>query len=556
MMNTHEGLRRNQVGLVSIVVTMILILVISVITLGFAKVVRREQRIQLDRQLSSRAFYAAESGINLAADKIKNGYTEPKLYCEPDNNGTAQITDAEYQIDGNDTKLTCLTINPSPDVLKYNGINTTSRVIPMDAGSSTIDGIKINWQSTTMPVSPAGCGSVGGFPKGTSNPGETWDCGYPLIRIDLVKTPMQIPPNPPPTFSRADLQNNLFTAFLYPLDSSGTDTMSFADGGGNNKGFLAGAKCDATQCTMEITGLPSSNGYTARVMSLYGSANLEICAMSAGSCIPLRGAQTIIDSTAKAVDVLRRVQVRVPSANEAIVPDFTIFNTGDLCKLYVVGEGIRDLCDGEFNCEPVSRDIALVMDASHSMINNAYGGIGALRAEVQRDAVLDFINNRLVLSDTGNKLALLQFNDEPIPISQTQTLTTDKVALSNTAGPVPYLAATHYRAALQKAEDLLGGAGSRPGAEKVIIFMSDGRPNDLGDSTVAQQQATANYVMNKVNALKGSGYKIYSLAIDYTTNGTDVLPQMATTSGGFYDADQDFELAAFLQQIAAKLSCL
>lgn len=552
-MNTHEGLRRNQVGLVSIVVTMILILVISVITLGFAKVVRREQRIQLDRQLSSRAFYAAESGINLAADKIKNGYTEPKLYCEPDNNGTAQITDAEYQIDGNDTKLTCLTINPSPDVLKYNGINTTSRVIPMDAGSSTIDGIKINWQSTTMPVSPAGCGSLGGFPKGTSNPGETWDCGYPLIRIDLVKTPMQIPPNPPPTFSRADLQNNLFTAFLYPLDSSGTDTMSFADGGGNNKGFLAGAKCDATQCTMEITGLPSSNGYTARVMSLYGSANLEICAMSAGSCIPLRGAQTIIDSTAKAVDVLRRVQVRVPSANESVVPDFTIFNTGDLCKLYVVGEGIRDLCDGEFNCEPVARDIVLVMDASHSMINNAYGGIGALRAEVQRDAVLDFINNRLILSDTGNKLALEQFN---IGVPIKQSLTTDKVTLSNAATPNPVANGTYYWDALDSAETLLAGSGSRPGAEKVIIFMSDGRPNDLGDSTAAQRQATYNRVMPKVDALKSNGYKIFSLAVDYATNGTDILPQMATTSGGFYDADQDFELAAFLQQIAARLSCL
>lgn len=544
-MGTSRRLHANQVGLVSIVVTMILILVISVITLGFAKVVRREQRIQLDRQLSSRAFYAAESGINLAADKIKNGYTEPKLYCGPDISGPVQITDAEYQIDGNDTRLTCLTINPSPELLKYNGINTTSRVIPMDAGASTIDGLTIHWQSTTMPVIPAGCTGMSGFPKGTSNPGETWGCGYPLIRVDLVPTGGN--------FSRTDLQNNLFTAFLYPLDGSGTDTMSFTDGGSGNKGFLAGARCGAIWCEMKITGLPPSNGYTARVMSLYGSANLEICATSAGLCTPLKGAQTIIDSTAKAVDVLRRVQVRVPSANEAVVPDFTIFNTGDLCKLYVVGAGIQDLCDGEFSCTPVARDIALVMDASHSMINNAYGGIGALRAEVQRDAVLDFINNRVVLSDVGNKLALEQFN---IGVPITQPLTTDKVVLSNQATKNPVANGTYYRDALDMAETLLSGSGSRPGAEKVIIFMSDGRPNDKGDSTAAQRLATYNHVMPKVDALKSNGYKIFSLAVDYTTNGTDILPQMATTSGGFYDADQDYLLASYLQQIATKLSCL
>jgi hypothetical protein len=57
------GLRREG-GFVSIIVCMIIMTILSLITIGFAQIMAREQRQALDRQLSSQAFYAAESGVN------------------------------------------------------------------------------------------------------------------------------------------------------------------------------------------------------------------------------------------------------------------------------------------------------------------------------------------------------------------------------------------------------------------------------------------------------------------------------------------------------------
>jgi Tfp pilus assembly protein PilX len=57
-----------QAGMVAIMVTMILMIVISLIVVGFAQISRRNQRQALDRQLSTQAFYAAETGVNDASD--------------------------------------------------------------------------------------------------------------------------------------------------------------------------------------------------------------------------------------------------------------------------------------------------------------------------------------------------------------------------------------------------------------------------------------------------------------------------------------------------------
>jgi hypothetical protein len=45
----------------------------------------------------------------------------------------------------------------------------------------------------------------------------------------------------------------------------------------------------------------------------------------------LKGAQTLVDSTGKAQDVLRRIQVRIPTNNGYDIPDGT---HADICKQY------------------------------------------------------------------------------------------------------------------------------------------------------------------------------------------------------------------------------
>src|SRR5262245_1378660 len=119
-------LAKNQKGMVSILVTMVIMIVVSLIVLGFAKIIRREERQSLDRQLSTQAFYAAESGINDAvkkiSDDIKNNVTVPtKTSCDPDNHYTTS-----NQLDGTTITYSCLLIDPTPNTLEYSSINTTS----------------------------------------------------------------------------------------------------------------------------------------------------------------------------------------------------------------------------------------------------------------------------------------------------------------------------------------------------------------------------------------------------------------------------------------------
>ena len=54
----------NEEGFASIVIALILIIVLSLLTIGFAQLARREQQTALSKQLANQAQYAAESGIN------------------------------------------------------------------------------------------------------------------------------------------------------------------------------------------------------------------------------------------------------------------------------------------------------------------------------------------------------------------------------------------------------------------------------------------------------------------------------------------------------------
>ena len=106
--------KKNEFGLVSIMVASVLMVVMSLITLGFARIAQRENRQAVDDQLATQAFYAAESGINAAVKGITKS-TLPRTECPfvggEYNNG---VVSAEK-----DVYFTCVLINPTPDSLYF-----------------------------------------------------------------------------------------------------------------------------------------------------------------------------------------------------------------------------------------------------------------------------------------------------------------------------------------------------------------------------------------------------------------------------------------------------
>lgn len=327
-----------EAGLVSIMVTLILMIVISLIVLGFAQVSRRNARQALDRQLSTQAFYAAESGVNDARDLINQATASGSTVTAKSDCGAGSGIYAGLtpDLDGattDEAEYTCVMVNPTPQTLLYGDVGSTaSTIVPIVSASGTnVSRVVLSWQTkddTTTPT--AGCPTT---TSGVFSQTSSWTCGYGVIRLDMVPTNG--------TFNYATLQNNTMTTFLVPQSSGGGTTTTFAAGGANNR---IGVTCTNANCTFSITGL-TVNQYYLRVSSIYKNVSLQVTAFDASNNqLALRDAQAIIDATGKAQDVLRRIQVHVPLtvSSQNQMSDYVMQSTDSICKRFVTMDNFFD----------------------------------------------------------------------------------------------------------------------------------------------------------------------------------------------------------------------
>jgi len=341
MQNSRPKLRASERGMVSIMTTMVLMIVISLIVLGFAQVSRRNQRESLDRQLSTQAFYAAESGINdvreLIQTEINSGAEIPEKTGCTDTGVGNFYGSLNPDIDvAKGVKYSCMLVDPSPTKLRYSNVGTTSVVVPMvNKDGSNFSQIKLDWQSKVAGSPTAGC------PNSTNNVFSatgSWSttCGFGVLRFDLV-------PAAGNSLNAASLQDNTMTTFVVPMraGSAGSDSAVDFAGGSSNTTNRVGLICSATGCSFTIENL-NQNAYYMRITSLYRDVALQVSATNGGgAAIEMEGAQAVIDSTGKAQDVLRRIQVNVPlratSQNE--LSDYAIQSTDAICKRFAVMNG-------------------------------------------------------------------------------------------------------------------------------------------------------------------------------------------------------------------------
>lgn len=345
----------NQTGLVSILVTMIIMIVLGLIILGFARITRREQRQVLDRQLNTQAYYAAETGVNDALEAIReklagggpaaldlntsNKYTTNCSDFMNDAGLTQPAASPPNKIDGPNgtSSYTCLFVDASPTSLEYSNIGTESsqviQVRPKAAGQ--INSITLSWQNKD-----------GGTPNlaGCNNDSppklpEAWpaNCDVGMLRVDLV--PMTNP------MKRDDLIDKTMTVFLYPRASAGANAINYTNSKGyGGSGKLVSVKCNGAppanhrQCYATISGLDAEE-YMLRIKSIYKASAATVTASRTGTptALELTGGQAVIDSTGKANDVLRRIQVRVPIYTfNSPYPEFAVQSVDSICKRFAL----------------------------------------------------------------------------------------------------------------------------------------------------------------------------------------------------------------------------
>jgi len=322
-------MRGNERGLISIVITVVIMLVISTVVIAFAQLVRREQRQALDRQLNTQAFYAAESGINDARKVIETaGLTQD---FTSDCNEFAETYNLEQTVgdvaDG--VRYTCLLVDPSPPNIDFSSVSSEeSKIFALRTknASDSITQTMVSWENKAGDTDYSGCPAAGNFPQNWPN-----NCSVGIMRVDIV------PFNGP--MSRDDLANQTFTAFLHPRTGvSGNVNWDSGVGiNGRNQGVVVAANCAVAadrDCKVQIQGMPGGQQYYMRIRSLYRQSAVTICSPNCANPVELTGAQALIDATGRATDILKRIQVRVPIGTGGSVPEAALQTNDTQCKRF------------------------------------------------------------------------------------------------------------------------------------------------------------------------------------------------------------------------------
>lgn len=328
-----SNLEKNEKGFASIVIAIVMVLVLSLTTVGFVQLMQKEQRDALDKQLSSQAYYAAESGLNDALKAVNAGYSLPKTKCE--STGSAVDTTqpgASYlmnpTVGSGDISYTCLLINPTPTSIQFPIDTSVSKIVQITgvnaAGNITpIQYILVKWQDA---------GSNTSFvPGGQSfKPADQWNY-VGVLRMGLT-------PITSGNVSRNYFTQQTSTTFLYPnaVALPGlTPTFSASTYTGNNAGGIVNSNCNTgntpAACVAKVT-LGQAN-YLMDLRSVYKPTSVTIEAYGAGNVLlGIKNAQTVIDSTGRSQDVLRRLQAHVPSRPTFDHTDYGIETVDGICK--------------------------------------------------------------------------------------------------------------------------------------------------------------------------------------------------------------------------------
>ncbi len=225
-------------GFVSIVVAALIMIILSLITIGFTRLMQREQRQAIDRQLTRQALYAAESGINDVIESIRNGdLTEiEKMDCDVNdlpNDGVIS--------DNGSIAYTCAMYDKTPRELVYSVSIDDSRIAMLKTtNGKNFSKMSISW------------GNEDGSSPKANDTTQLPNCGsdasvfsdsrfgtIPYLRLDLTDISI-------PTLSRDSLISGTDSLYIVPCKSGSGDSTNYTYNLTDPKGKVVQVICDGT----------------------------------------------------------------------------------------------------------------------------------------------------------------------------------------------------------------------------------------------------------------------------------------------------------------------
>ncbi len=374
-----------QSGAVSLFVVIFSALLITVVSIGFLRIMVRDQAQATNTDLSQSAYDSALSGVEdgkrailkyykecvspggtCTAAILKSVSTDPAIQtCMTALQGLGDLTitsdEVKLQTSLNDADLdqayTCVKIylNTS-DYLGNIGKDATKLIPLKPEPGQVIDSIKLDWFSA-KDVLTGSTIVIPSFLSGTPLLADSvWGNRPSVMRAQLIQFSSS-------GLSLASLDNNLggktdsSTLFLYPT-SIGVASFSFPSGNRRvpvipitDASYLKKAACVSDfsnggySCSAQISlpdpinGDKNSRVAYLNLSALYNGANFRVTLLHSGSVIKFDGIQPEIDSTGRANSLFRRVKSRVEMVDSNYpYPKAAVDLLGNLCKTFMVSD--------------------------------------------------------------------------------------------------------------------------------------------------------------------------------------------------------------------------
>jgi Tfp pilus assembly protein PilX len=333
----------DQRGVVSFITVSFLAGILILITMGFMRVMISNQRQSLDNQLSTQAFYAAESGINDVRSKlpIADAYYGLDKPCDGIING---VLSGNNTMDSTPIKYTCLLVDNTVEEILISDATTANGVMYQlqNESPSAINRIRISWgKSDQTGVSSSFTSTANQLP-----PASSWPSNTPaMLRLTIYAVGGN--------FSRSNLTdaNRQRTYFIAPFSRVAAPSTTIDSS--TPDGSIISAQCASSmvdygcQATITLSGVFSGLGTTAdslfvRIRPIYNDeAPIKIEAFHGASQVTLINAQYVIDSTGRANDVYKRIKVRVPIQTEFNYPEYAAQTANSICKQFIAYPGFQ-----------------------------------------------------------------------------------------------------------------------------------------------------------------------------------------------------------------------
>lgn len=369
----------NQNGAVAIVSVVVFAIIITVLITAYLRSAVSQQSLSQSYDFSTRAYYAAESGVQ---DTISEIRADPAKLANKDSCAPFSSSNNKFGVPDFGLSYNCQLIKVEDTIIKGDVVpNTRSAMVRLEPSVSVANPrLVIRWSESYESLLAKGLTPMVLHPRGTTSKlftpqsSTTWfrgnQPGFPLhalLRVELIDHPAD--------FNRESISQRV--VFLNPTETKNTlgNTVNFSKADNSidtqQRELFNNAECyksngiDSTRdmgnySCKQVIDLAGYNfgvneSVYVRVASVYRPTEFSVELRDGTDTVVLKNSQASIDITAKAgLNTFRRIRQTVPLQGYQVQygPDAALIVGEGICKRLSLGINNPDIFKSE--CNPLT----------------------------------------------------------------------------------------------------------------------------------------------------------------------------------------------------------